>query len=60
MVEEHNVYLVTGLQHGQQPAVHAVAVLTHSHQRAIELFRKQFSDAEIYACTSLAESARSG
>lgn len=55
MVEEHEVYLVTGLQYGYKPAVHAVAVLTHSHQRAIELFRKQFSGSEIYSCTSLAE-----
>lgn len=55
MVEDHQVYLVTGLQYGYKPEVHAVAVLTHSHQRAIELFRKQFSGAEIYSCTSLAE-----
>jgi|APIni6443716594_1056825.scaffolds.fasta_scaffold4411195_1 hypothetical protein len=55
MVEDNQVYLVTGLQYGFKPEVHAVAVLTHSHQRAIELFRKQFSGAEIYSCTSLAE-----
>lgn len=55
MVEDHQAYLVTGLQYGYKPEVHAVAVLTHSHQRAIELFRKQFSGAEIYSCTSLAE-----
>ncbi|MFA5242548.1 MAG: hypothetical protein WC029_07395 [Sulfuricella sp.] len=55
MVEEHQAYLVTGLQYGYKPEVHAVAVLTHSHQRAIELFRKQFSGSEIYSCTSLAE-----
>lgn len=55
MVDDHQVYLVTGLQYGYKPEVHAVAVLTHSHQRAIELFRKQFSGSEIYSCTSLAE-----
>lgn len=55
MVEDRQVYLVTGLQYGFKPEVHAVAVLTHSHQRAIELFRKQFSGSEIYSCTSLAE-----
>ncbi|MDO8890281.1 MAG: hypothetical protein Q8K43_05435 [Sulfurimicrobium sp.] len=55
MVEDNQAYLVTGLQYGYKPEVHAVAVLTHSHQRAIELFRKQFSGSEIYSCTSLAE-----
>lgn len=55
MVEDHQAFLVTGLQYGYKPEVHAVAVLTHSHQRAIELFRKRFSGAEIYSCTSLAE-----
>jgi hypothetical protein len=55
MVEDHQAFLVTGLQYGYKPEVHAVVVLTHSHQRAIELFRKQFSGAEIYSCTSLAE-----
>lgn len=55
MVNEHQAYLVTGLQYGYKPRVHAVVVLTHSHQRAVELFRKQFSGAEIHSCTSLAE-----
>lgn len=55
MVDEHQAYLVTGFLYGYKPEVHAVAVLTHSHQRAIELFRKQFSGAEIHSCISLAE-----
>jgi hypothetical protein len=55
MIEDNQVYLVTGLQYGYKPEVHAVAVLTHARQRAIELFRKQFSGAEIYSCTNLTE-----
>lgn len=55
MIEDNQVYLVTGLQYGYKPEVHAVAVLTHSHQRAIERFRKQFNGAEIYSCTNLTE-----
>jgi hypothetical protein len=55
MIEDNQVYLVTGLQYGYKPEVHTVAVLTHSRQRAIERFRKQFSGAEIYSCTTLTE-----
>lgn len=55
MIEDNQVFLVTGLQYGYKPEVHTVAVLTHSHQRAIERFRKQFSGAEIHSCTSLTE-----
>jgi len=55
MIEDNHVYLVTGLQYGYKPEVHALAVITHSRQRAIELFRKQYSGAEIYSCTNLTE-----
>ena len=55
MIEDNQAYLVTGLQYGYKPAVHALAVLTHSHQRAVELFRKQYSGAEIYSCINLKE-----
>lgn len=55
MQEHHQAYLVTGFQYGYKPEVHVVAVLTHSHQRAIELFLKQHSGAEIHSCTSLDE-----
>ncbi len=55
MVEDTQAYLVTGLLYGYKPQVRAVAVLTHSHQRAVELFRKQYSGAEIHSCINLAE-----
>lgn len=55
MIEDNQAFLVTGLQYGYKPEVHALAVLTNSHQRAIELFRKQYTGAEIYSCISLAE-----
>lgn len=55
MIEDSQVYLVTGLQYGYKPEVHSLAVITHSRQRAIELFRKQYSGAEIYSCITLAE-----
>lgn len=55
MIEDNQAYMVTGLQYGYKPAVHALAVLTHSHQRAVELFRKQYSGAEIYSCINLKE-----
>ncbi|MEN6586078.1 MAG: hypothetical protein ABFE02_08570 [Sulfuricella sp.] len=55
MIEDSQVYLVTGLQYGYKPEVHVLAVLTHSHQRAIELFRKKYHGAEIYSCTTLTE-----
>ena len=55
MVQDTQVYLVTGLQYGLKPEVHALAILTHSHQRAVELFRKQYSGSEIYSCMSLKE-----
>ena len=55
MIEDNQVHLVTGLQYGYKPEVHVLAVLTHSHQRAIELFRKKYHGAEIYSCISLTE-----
>ncbi|BCB26816.1 hypothetical protein SKTS_17020 [Sulfurimicrobium lacus] len=55
MIEDNQVYLVTGLQYGYKPEVHVLAILTHSHQRAIEQFRKKYHGAEIYSCTTLAE-----
>lgn len=55
MIEDNQVYLVTGLQYGYKPQVHALAVITHTRQRAIELFLKQYSGAEIYSCTNLTE-----
>lgn len=55
MFEHHQPYLVTGFQYAYKPEVHVAAVLTHSHQRAIELFLKQFTGSEIHSCTSLEE-----
>jgi hypothetical protein len=55
MVEDTHAYLVTGLQYGLKPEVHALAILTHSHQRAVERFRKQYSGSEIYSCINLKE-----
>ena len=55
MFERHQAYLVTGFQYGFKPEVHVVAVLTYSHQRAIELFLKQYTGSEIHSCTSLDE-----
>lgn len=55
MIQDNQAYLVVGLQYGYKPEVHSVAVMAASRLRAIELFRKQYSGAEIHSCMSLAE-----
>lgn len=55
MVEDTQAYLVTGLLYGYRPQVRSLAVLANTHQRAVELFRKQYSGAEIHSCVNLAE-----
>lgn len=55
MIDDSQVYLVTGLQYGYKPKVNALAAIAHSRQRAIELFRKQYSGAELYSCIALTE-----